>query len=296
MDFLGILSEFFWCCLLVVLENCLFCCLLWWWVGLVVMIVMEFFDLFCSVFLLLIVKFCFVCQLLFFIFLFLLMFGFGYGGYWVSESVGICVFVENGECQLELYVCMVESEISKYIYLFSLLELECSVSYLFIDLMLFWCNQVNVYFEGFNCCVGSCVVYLLDINGWVLVISNWSDLDSYFGEDLLFCVYWQDVMKGKLGCFYGIGSICGELGYYLVYGLVYGGWIIGVVVVKVKMDVFEECWEKVCLEVFVSDENGIIIFFSNFVLCLKVVCFLSVDDKECLVCSMQYYWWVLNEW
>ncbi len=139
-------------------------------------------------------------------------------------------------------------------------------------------------------------MYLLDTNGRVLATSNWSDPDSYLGEDLSFRAYWQDAMKGKPGRFYGIGSTRGEPGYYLAHGLVHGGRIIGVAVVKVKMDALEERWEKARLEAFVSDENGIIILSSNPALRLKAVRSLSADDKERLARSMQYYWWALNEW
>ncbi|MEZ1355419.1 sensor histidine kinase, partial [Pseudomonas aeruginosa] len=82
----------------------------------------------------------------------------------------------------------------------------------------------------------------------------------------------------------------------LAHGLVHGGRIIGVAVVKVKMDALEERWEKARLEAFVSDENGIIILSSNPALRLKAVRPLSADDKERLARSMQYYWWALNEW
>ncbi|HCL4034182.1 TPA: sensor histidine kinase, partial [Pseudomonas aeruginosa] len=228
--------------------------------------------------------------------LLLLMLGFGYGGYRISESAGIRALAENGERQLELHARTVESEISKYTYLPSLLELERSVSHLLTDPTPYRRNQVNAYLEGLNRRAGSRAVYLLDTNGRVLATSNWSDPDSYLGEDLSFRAYWQDAMKGKPGRFYGIGSTRGEPGYYLAHGLVHGGRIIGVAVVKVKMDALEERWEKARLEAFVSDENGIIILSSNPALRLKAVRSLSADDKERLARSMQYYWWALNEW
>ena len=223
------------------------------------------------------------------------MLGFGYGGYRISESAGIRALAENGERQLELHARTVESEISKYTYLPSLLELERSVSHLLTDPTPYRRNQVNAYLEGLNRRAGSRAVYLLDTNGRVLATSNWSDPDSYLGEDLSFRAYWQDAMKGKPGRFYGIGSTRGEPGYYLAHGLVHGGRIIGVAVVKVKMDALEERWEKARLEAFVSDENGIIILSSNPALRLKAVRSLSADDKR-LARSMQYYWWALNEW
>ncbi|MGO4611074.1 hypothetical protein AB4142_32565, partial [Variovorax sp. 2RAF20] len=58
----------------------------------------------------------------------LLMIGLGYVGFSVSEHYGIRSLSENGQRQLELHARAVESEISKYTYLPSLLELESSVS------------------------------------------------------------------------------------------------------------------------------------------------------------------------
>ena len=63
----------------------------------------------------------------------LLMVGLGMAGYLISESNGIRTLSENGERQLELHARTVESEISKYTYLPSLLELEDSVSHLLTD-------------------------------------------------------------------------------------------------------------------------------------------------------------------
>ena len=58
----------------------------------------------------------------------LLMLALGLLGFWISEHYGIRSLGENGQRQLELHARAVESEISKYTYLPSLLELESSVS------------------------------------------------------------------------------------------------------------------------------------------------------------------------
>ncbi len=125
----------------------------------------------------------------------------------------------------------------------NLLELERSVSHLLTDPTPYRRNQINAYLEGLNRRAGGRAVYLLDTNGRVLATSNWSDPDSYLGEDLSFRAYWQDAMKGKPGRFYGIGSTRGEPGTTWP-GLVHGGRIIGVAVVKVKMDALEERWRR----------------------------------------------------
>ncbi|WP_425317599.1 sensor histidine kinase [Pseudomonas nitroreducens] len=228
--------------------------------------------------------------------LLLLTLGFGYGGYLISEGAGTRSLIESGERQLELHARGVESEISRYTYLLSLLELEGSVSRLLVDPTPLHRDRVNHYLEGLNRRAGSRAVYLLDTSGRVLATSNWQDADSYLGEDLSFRAYFQEAVQGRPGRFYGIGSTTGEPGYYLAHGLVHGGRIVGVAVVKVKMESLEERWERARLQAFVSDENGIIILSSDPTLRLKAVRPLSDADKERLARSLQYYWWALNEW
>ncbi|MNZ35937.1 C4-dicarboxylate transport sensor protein DctB [compost metagenome] len=228
--------------------------------------------------------------------LILLTLGFGYGGYLISLGAGTRTLIDEGERQLELHARGVESEIDRYTYLPSLLELESGVSHLLLEPTAARRERVNAYLEGLNRRSGSRAIYLLDISGRVVATSNWQDADSYLGEDLSFRAYFQNAVRGKPGRFYGIGSTTGEPGYYLAHGLVHGGRIVGVAVVKVRLDAIEQRWEKARLHAFVSDENGIIILSSDPALRLKAVRPLSADDKERLARSMQYYWWALDEW
>ncbi len=220
-----------------------------------------------------------------------LMIGLGYIGFWVSEHYGIRSLSENGQRQLELHARAVESEISKYTYLPSLLELESSVSKLLADPSPELRQTVNEYLEGLNRRSRSRAIYVMDTTGRVLATSNWRDVDSYLGEDLSFRAYFQNAVRGQPGRFYGIGSTSGEPGYYLAHGLEEHGKIIGVAVVKVRLEAMEERWQRARLEAFVSDENGIIILSSE----LKSVVPLSEETKEKLARSLQYYWFPLNE-
>ena len=225
----------------------------------------------------------------------LLTIGLGYTGYRVSEHFGIRALSENGERQLELHARTVESELGKYTYLPSLLELESSVSKLLADPNLQNRTTVNQYLEGLNRRSRSRAIYVLDTTGRVLATSNWRDADSYLGEDLSFRAYFQDAVRGQPGRFYGIGSTSGEPGYYLAHGLDEQGKIIGVAVIKVRLEALEERWQRARLEAYVSDENGIIILSSDPTRRLKSVRPLSADTKEKLARSLQYYWWPLNE-
>src|SRR5476649_1675093 len=113
-----------------------------------------------------------------------LMIGLGYIGFWVSEHYGIRSLSENGQRQLELHARTVESEISKYTYLPSLLELETSVSKLLADPNFETRSTVNDYLEGLNRRSRSRAIYVMDTTGRVLATSNWRDADSYPGEHL----------------------------------------------------------------------------------------------------------------
>ena len=224
-----------------------------------------------------------------------MMIGLGYIGFWISEHYGIRSLSENGQRQLELHARAVESEISKYTYLPSLLELETSVSQLLADPTPEYRQTVNDYLEGLNRRSRSRAIYVMDTTGRVMATSNWRDVDSYLGEDLSFRAYFQNAVRGQPGRFYGIGSTNGEPGYYLAHGLEEQGKIIGVAVVKVRLEAMEERWQRARLEAFVSDENGIIILSSDPARRLKSVRPLSDETKERLARSLQYYWFPLNE-
>src|SRR5471032_486311 len=224
-----------------------------------------------------------------------LMIGLGYIGFLVIEHYGISNLSENGKRKLELHARAVESEISKYTYLPSLLELESSVPTLLADPTPQTRQTVNDYLEGLNRRSRSRAIYVMDTTGRVLATSNWRDADSYLGEDLSFRAYFQDAVRGLPGRFYGIGRTTGEPGYYLAHGLEQQGKIIGVAVIKVRLEAMEQRWQRARLEAFVSDENGIIILSSDPARRLKSVRPLTPEIKERLARSMQYYWWPLNE-
>ncbi|MCU1719005.1 ATP-binding protein [Pseudomonas sp. 5P_3.1_Bac2] len=219
----------------------------------------------------------------------------GYAGYRISAQFGIQTLAEDGQRQLELNARAVESEISRYTYLPSLLELESSVGRLLQSPTPFRREQVNAYLEGLNQRSGSLAIYVLDVQGRVVATSNWREPSSYLGEDLAFRAYYQDAMAGRLGRFYGIGSTTGEPGYYLAHGLKKAGQIIGVAVVKVRLNSLEQRWQRAHLEAFVTDENGIIILSTNPARRLKATRPLDAETRERLARSLQYHWWALEE-
>jgi two-component system sensor histidine kinase AauS len=221
--------------------------------------------------------------------------GCGFAGYYSSEYFGIQNLSENGQRQLELNARSVESEISKYTYLPSLLELEFNVERLLSTPTTYRRHLVNEYLEGLNQRSGSLAIYVLNPEGRVLATSNWQDATSYLGEDLSFRAYFKDALEGRSARFYGIGSTAGEPGYYLAHALKKGNSVIGVAVVKVRLEGLEQRWQRARLQAYVSDENGIIILSSNQERWLKAIRPLDAPTRERLARSLQYHWWALEE-
>ncbi|WP_277052238.1 sensor histidine kinase [Zestomonas thermotolerans] len=225
----------------------------------------------------------------------LLMLTCGYVAERLSERAGIRALAENGARQLELHARALESEISTHTYLPSLLELEGNVIRLLLQPTPYRRERVNRYLEGLNQRSGSRAIYVLDPSGRVLATSNWQDADSFQGEDLSFRAYFQDAIAGRPGRFYGIGTTTGEPGYYLAHGLRHAGRIVGVAVVKIRLDRLERRWERARLDAFVSDENGIIILSSDPSRRLRSVRPLDDETRSRLAGSLQYHWVRLDE-
>nr|WP_276583516.1 ATP-binding protein [Pseudomonas sp. RIT-PI-S] len=221
--------------------------------------------------------------------------GLGLAGYLLSETIGLRVQADAGARQLELHARAVESELDKYTYLPSLLELEQSAQALLADPASAASGPVNVYLEGLQKRSGSRAIFLMDLNGRVLASSNWQASDSFVGEDLSFRPYFKDAVQGRPGRYYGVGSTTGEAGYFLAHGIQRDGRILGVAVVKVRLDALEARWQKARLEAFVSDENGIIILSSDATRRLKSIEPLDAASRERLARSRQYYWSPLSE-
>lgn len=218
-----------------------------------------------------------------------------FSAYYLSTQAGIRALTESGERQLALHTRALESELNTHTYLPSLLELESSVSQLLLRPSEPTRLSVNRYLEGLNRRSGSRAIYLLDLSGRVQATSNWREPDSFQGEDLAFRAYFQDARAGKPGRFYGVGSTTGEAGYYLAHGLRQRDKIIGVAVVKVRLEPIEQRWQRAQLQAYVSDENGIIILSSDPANRFKALRPLSAKTRSRLASSLQYHWSTLSE-
>ena len=216
----------------------------------------------------------------------------GYITYRASERSGIEALADSGTRQLELHARGLESEIDKYTFVPNILGLEERILNVLTSPDPFPGPQAlaNRYLEDLNQQTSTSTIYVINTEGRVLASSNWRRADSYVGEDLSFRDYFQQALKGGQGRSYGVGTTRAEPGYYLAQGLKKDGKIIGVAVVKVRLDQLEPSWQWADTDAFVSDENGVIILASEPEWKLHTLSLLSAERREELARSLRYYW------
>ena len=149
----------------------------------------------------------------------------------------------NGAQRLELYVTGLESALARYDYLPTVLVLnEEVIGLLTRSADLSAIPGVSRYLARVNSAAGTNAIYVLDLPGIVLASSNWNEPISFVGVDLSYRPYFQDVLNGRSGRFYGIGTTGGEPGYFFSHGIHEGGRMLGVAAVKVSLDQLERTW------------------------------------------------------
>ncbi|WP_426702892.1 PAS-domain containing protein [Rhodanobacter sp. Col0626] len=104
---------------------------------------------------------------------------------------------------------------------------------------------------------------LIDRRGVALAASNWRDPSSNVGLDYSFRPYFQLAMANDHGSFYGIGVSTNVAGYFIAEAMHdASGQRIGVVVVKITLDTFEQEWSDSADTILLSDTHGVV-FLSN---------------------------------
>ena len=99
-------------------------------------------------------------------------------------------------------------------------------------------NQVNanMLLKDVAAQAGVEVMYLMDTTGKTLAASNWDKQDSFVGRNFSFRPYFSEAMAGRLGRFFGLGTTSAKRGYFFAAAVRNGEKILGVLVVKVDLD------------------------------------------------------------
>jgi two-component system C4-dicarboxylate transport sensor histidine kinase DctB len=120
--------------------------------------------------------------------------------------------------------------------------------------------RANRYLEDANVHADADVSYVIRADGLCVAASNWDRADSFVGSQYQFRPYFVDAMAGRVGRFFGIGTVSHVAGYYLSQPVRHGGRIVGAAVLKLNLESFPgtDAGEPV----LVADRHGVIFLSS----------------------------------
>ena len=120
--------------------------------------------------------------------------------------------------------------------------------------------RANRYLLDANRHAHATVTYIIRTDGLCVAASNWTQPDSFVGSDYRFRPYFVDASQGRVGRFFGIGTVSREPGYFISQPVYRNGRIIGAAVVKLNLEWFPGTGGAEPL--FVADDHGIIFLSS----------------------------------
>ncbi|MBF0456437.1 MAG: diguanylate cyclase [Nitrospirae bacterium] len=123
-------------------------------------------------------------------------------------------------------------------------------------------GAVNSFLTQFNSSIAASVSYILNKDGVAIASSNWDSKESFIGKDYAFRQYYKKTIKGVRSGYVAMGLVSKEPGYYASYPVRKDGKVIGVAVVKNKLDSLKLGTEEIQGTLLIADENDVI-FASN---------------------------------
>ena len=149
-------------------------------------------------------------------------------------------------------------------------------------------DQLNRDLESLNYWAGTASLYIMNADGDVVASSTWREPINLIGKNYAFRPYFSAAMSGKQGHYFAIGLQTNEPGLYMSHGISREGKSLGAVVVKADLNPLLGDWREGRENVFITDDNGVIILSSHDEWLFKVVTDLTPERKEALLGSRQY--------
>jgi C4-dicarboxylate-specific signal transduction histidine kinase len=211
-----------------------------------------------------------------------------------SERVGYAGLADMAVHQLDLYAAGLESELSKYESLPSILELDENV----FDLLEAPADsglrrKVNKSLLNLNVRAGSLAILLMDAHGEVLAASDWYEPDNLVGKNLAASAFFAEAVRSGLARSFIASESRRAPDCYFARAIVQRGRVIGVVAVKVSLESIESTWIEYAAgskseRLLVIDDNGVVIMSSNPAWRYMTTAPLSLQQRQLLVRSNRY--------
>lgn len=101
-------------------------------------------------------------------------------------------------------------------------------------------------------------IFVMDLEGTTVAASNYRRETSFVGRNFAFRPYFTDALAQGRGRFHGLGIASGQRGYFFSAPIIDNTEILGVVVVKILLDGFEQTWRDGDNTILVTDPSNVI--------------------------------------
>ncbi|QDL93414.1 sensor histidine kinase [Paroceanicella profunda] len=209
-------------------------------------------------------------------------------GWWAGRSTGMDRLAARGENTLRLARDRLEGQIDRYRALPRLVA-EMPVIARSLGDMPGAIPEANELMERLAGFTGALDIYLMRPDGLTIAASNWRREPTFIGNNYTFRPYFRDALAGGLGRYHARGSITALRGYFFASPVrAPDNTVIGVVAVKVDVEVLEAGWQDEQDLIWFTDRNSVVFIASKPGLVFRTTALLPDRELTEMILSRQY--------
>ena len=191
-----------------------------------------------------------------------------FGGYRASERSGLRHLRDDSRHQLDLLAAAIDSEVTRHAHIPGAVGLSPEVRSLLRAAPAEREGQqrpANRYLEQINAHIDGLAVFVLDMRGIVVALSDWIYSDNVLGADFSYRPFFRAAAIGTPYRQYAHDSVRNEAGYFFAHPIrdEQQDWrVIGVAVVKSGIAGLERRWLNQEAPALIADGNGVVLLSS----------------------------------
>lgn len=150
-------------------------------------------------------------------------------------------------------------------------------------------SALNTRLESFSKEAGVDAIYLMISDGMTIAASNWSEEQTFIGNNYGFRPYFKSALAGARGLFFAIGATTQEPGFFVAEPvLAVDGRIAGVIALKVDLTPLTMAWREGGETLLASDARGVAILASNPDWTYRSLAPLSTEVRKEIAAERQF--------